>query len=79
MIALWRPYTKKLAADISADRETAWTEIARQKIRAAAANTNTILDKIISHQLIGYIGPMTYVSRRKMVHLGPQGAPMNDR
>ncbi|KAI3316847.1 hypothetical protein HD806DRAFT_527558 [Xylariaceae sp. AK1471] len=59
MIALWRPYSNRVATGIPLDQEDAWFALVRQKIRTAAANTNTMLDKVISDQLIGYIGPMT--------------------
>ncbi|KAH6985272.1 C6 transcription factor [Ilyonectria destructans] len=58
-IALWRPYSNRVATDVPSDQVGAWFGLVHQKIRIAAANTNTILDKIISDQLIGYIGPMT--------------------
>ncbi|KAI0479874.1 hypothetical protein F4859DRAFT_477602 [Xylaria cf. heliscus] len=58
-IALWRPYSNKVATGISPDQEDAWFALVHQKIRTAAANANTMLDKVISDQLIGYIGPMT--------------------
>ncbi|KAJ8129427.1 hypothetical protein O1611_g4205 [Lasiodiplodia mahajangana] len=59
MIALWRPYSKRAATDVPFDQEDAWFALVHQKIRTAAVNANTILDKVISDQLIGYIGPMT--------------------
>ncbi|RYP64449.1 hypothetical protein DL769_006671 [Monosporascus sp. CRB-8-3] len=59
MIALWRPYSNRVATGIPFDQDSGWFALVHQKIRTAAANTNTILDKIISDQLIGYIGPMT--------------------
>ncbi|KAI8946739.1 hypothetical protein F4801DRAFT_563370 [Xylaria longipes] len=58
-IALWRPYCNKVATGIPPDHEDAWFALVQQKIRTAAANANAVLDKIISDQLIGYIGPMT--------------------
>ncbi|KAI1379222.1 hypothetical protein F4677DRAFT_361963 [Hypoxylon crocopeplum] len=58
-IALWRPYSNRVATGVSFDQESAWFAHVNQKIRAAAANTNTMLDKVISDQLIGFIGPMT--------------------
>ncbi|KAI0809850.1 fungal-specific transcription factor domain-containing protein [Xylaria sp. FL0064] len=58
-IALWRPYTNRAAVGVTADQESAWYALVNQKIRTAAGNTNTMLDKVISGQLIGYIGPMT--------------------
>ncbi|KAI0903083.1 fungal-specific transcription factor domain-containing protein [Ustulina deusta] len=58
-IALWRPYTNKAAAGVPSDQESAWFALVHQKIRTAAGNTNTMLDKVISDKLIGYIGPMT--------------------
>ncbi|KAI1503158.1 hypothetical protein F5X99DRAFT_376070 [Biscogniauxia marginata] len=58
-IALWRPYSNRVATGIPFDQECAWFALVQQKIRTAAANTNTVLDKVISDQLIGYIGPMT--------------------
>ncbi|KAI0436974.1 hypothetical protein F4803DRAFT_556456 [Xylaria telfairii] len=58
-IALWRPYSKKVAIGIPPEQEDAWFALVNQKIRTAAANANTMLDKVISDQLIGYIGPMT--------------------
>ncbi|KAH8160564.1 hypothetical protein CIB48_g7671 [Xylaria polymorpha] len=58
-IALWRPYSNKVAIGILPEQEDAWFALVHQKIRTAAANANTMLDKVISDQLIGYIGPMT--------------------
>ncbi|KAF2972454.1 hypothetical protein GQX73_g1159 [Xylaria multiplex] len=58
-IALWRPYTNKAATDVPSDQEGVWFTMVHQKIRAAAGNTNALLDKVISGQLISYIGPMT--------------------
>ncbi|KAI1747776.1 hypothetical protein F4782DRAFT_398041 [Xylaria castorea] len=58
-IALWRPYSNKVATGIPPDQEDTWFAMVHQKIRTAAANTNTVLDKVISDQLIRYIGPMT--------------------
>ncbi|KAK5630514.1 hypothetical protein RRF57_006229 [Xylaria bambusicola] len=58
-IALWRPYTNRTTSGVPPDQEAAWFALVHQKIRAAAGNTNTTLDKVISNQLIGYIGPMT--------------------
>ncbi|TGJ82414.1 hypothetical protein E0Z10_g6353 [Xylaria hypoxylon] len=49
----------KAATGVPSDQESAWFALVNQKIRAAAGNTNTVLDKVISDQLIGYIGPMT--------------------
>ncbi|KAH6657147.1 fungal-specific transcription factor domain-containing protein [Truncatella angustata] len=59
LIALWRPYASRIAADVPSDQEAVWFALVQQKIRTAASNTNTVLDKVISDQLIGYIGPMT--------------------
>ncbi|KAI1167622.1 fungal-specific transcription factor domain-containing protein [Nemania serpens] len=58
-IALWRPYTNRAPAGVPSDQEGAWFALVHQKIRTAAGNTNTMLDKVINDQLIGYIGPMT--------------------
>ncbi|KAI0513087.1 fungal-specific transcription factor domain-containing protein [Xylaria bambusicola] len=58
-IALWRPYTNRAPPGVPPDQEAVWFALVHQKIRAAAGNTNTMLDKVISNQLIGYIGPMT--------------------
>ncbi|KAM0806559.1 putative Fungal-specific transcription factor domain-containing protein [Seiridium cardinale] len=58
-IALWRPYSNRVATDVPPEQEDAWFCLVRQKIRTAAANTYNILDNIISDQLIGCIGPMT--------------------
>ncbi|KAI1820375.1 hypothetical protein F4861DRAFT_545743 [Xylaria intraflava] len=58
-IALWRPYSNKVATGVPPDQQDAWLALVQQKIRKAAANANAMLDKIISDQLVGYIGPMT--------------------
>ncbi|CAJ2509285.1 Uu.00g143110.m01.CDS01 [Anthostomella pinea] len=58
-IALWRPYSNRVASGFPFEKEGTWFAAVNQKIRTAAANSNTMLDKIISDQLIGHIGPMT--------------------
>ncbi|KAK6076369.1 cutinase transcription factor 1 beta [Seiridium cupressi] len=58
-IALWRPYSNRVATDVPPEQEDAWFGLVHQKIRTAAANTYNILDNVISDQLIGCIGPMT--------------------
>ncbi|RYP00603.1 hypothetical protein DL765_010903 [Monosporascus sp. GIB2] len=70
-IALWRPYSNRVATGIPLDQEGAWCALVHQKIQTAAANTTTLLDKVISEQLIGYIGPMTYVQRPLLAFRGP--------
>jgi hypothetical protein len=58
-IALWRPHRNRVTAGILADQESAWSRHVSQKIQTAATNTNNVLEKIISEQLVNYIGPMT--------------------
>lgn len=60
-IALWRPHCSRITKDIHADEERAWSRHANQKIQTAAKNTNNVLERIISDQLVNYIGPMTCV------------------
>ncbi|CAN8103247.1 unnamed protein product [Discula destructiva] len=58
-IALWRPHCNKVVVDVPPDQEVAWLSLVTQKIQAAAASTSNTLEKIISEQLVGHIGPMT--------------------
>ena len=55
---LYRPYVLGSLADLSTTVPRSWHKIALGKARAAAANTNNLLEKLIELNAIEFLKPM---------------------
>jgi hypothetical protein len=55
---LYRPYVLSGPSSLSSSTHSAWQKTALDQARAAASNTNIILEKIIELNAIHFLKPM---------------------
>uniref|UniRef100_A0A8H7NHZ0 Xylanolytic transcriptional activator regulatory domain-containing protein n=1 Tax=Bionectria ochroleuca TaxID=29856 RepID=A0A8H7NHZ0_BIOOC len=59
LITFYRPFLVMTPSDLPPAAEGPWRDSMRNRLEAAAASTNTIVDSIVREGLISYAGPMT--------------------